>query len=160
MKDPRIVSGPKLAIAPPNTSLASVDSPDAEPMRLLLTVELTSRQRAPAVDSTAGGERKRTGTAGTWRTEGHSTGRRDNVAGNDTVLDGHSGAAAEIGVGRDLNAATSGDHALLPHLRKQIQNSTGVTPPVMVTPSIDTVGSVNAPKVPIVRTGPPPLITV
>jgi hypothetical protein len=31
---------------------------------------------------------------------------------------------------------------------------------VIVTPLIDTVGSVGAPSVPIVSTGPPPLITV
>src|SRR5439155_26772412 len=35
-----------------------------------------------------------------------------------------------------------------------------VTPPVIVTPSIVTVGSFAAPKVPIVSTGPPPLIVV
>src|SRR5262249_62149743 len=35
-----------------------------------------------------------------------------------------------------------------------------VTPPVIVTPLIETVGSLEAPKVPIVITGPPPLMTV
>src|SRR5215467_8872019 len=35
-----------------------------------------------------------------------------------------------------------------------------VTPPVMVTASIETVGSVVAPKDPIVITGPPPLMAV
>ena len=33
-------------------------------------------------------------------------------------------------------------------------------PPVIVTPSIDAVGSLEAPNVPIVSTGPPPLIVV
>jgi hypothetical protein len=35
-----------------------------------------------------------------------------------------------------------------------------VTPPVMVTLLIDTVGSLDAPKVPMVSTGPPPRIMV
>ena len=35
-----------------------------------------------------------------------------------------------------------------------------VTAPVIVTPSIETVGSVSAKSVPIVRAGPPPLIVV
>ncbi len=35
-----------------------------------------------------------------------------------------------------------------------------LTPPVIVTPLIVTVGSVPAPSSPIVNTGPPPLITV
>ena len=43
MTEPLIVSGPrKLVIAPPSASLASVDSPDAEPTRLLLTVVFDS----------------------------------------------------------------------------------------------------------------------
>ena len=35
-----------------------------------------------------------------------------------------------------------------------------VTPPVTVTPSIVTVGSLTAPATPIVSTGPPPLMMV
>src|SRR5215831_7291920 len=35
-----------------------------------------------------------------------------------------------------------------------------VTPPVIVMPSMDTVGSLNAPNVPIVSTGPPPRMVV
>jgi hypothetical protein len=35
-----------------------------------------------------------------------------------------------------------------------------VTPPAIVMPWIDTVGSLDAPKVPIVSTGPPPRIVV
>src|SRR3954452_17966949 len=43
MTEPSILSGPrKLVIAPPAASLASVDSPDAEPTRLSLTVVFTS----------------------------------------------------------------------------------------------------------------------
>src|SRR5262245_65180670 len=43
MTEPRIVSGPReLVIAPSTASLASVDSPDGEPTRLLLTVVLDS----------------------------------------------------------------------------------------------------------------------
>src|SRR5919204_3419972 len=43
MTDPPIVSGPsRFMIAPPSTSLASVESPEAEPMRLLLTVVFAS----------------------------------------------------------------------------------------------------------------------
>src|SRR5213078_192033 len=34
------------------------------------------------------------------------------------------------------------------------------TPPVIVTPSIETVGSLDAPKMPIVSTEPPPLMIV
>jgi hypothetical protein len=43
MTEPMIVSGPRrLVIAPPTASLASVDSPDAEPTRLLLIVVFAS----------------------------------------------------------------------------------------------------------------------
>ena len=43
MTEPLIVSGPsRLMIAPPSASLASVDSPEAEPTRLLLMVVFAS----------------------------------------------------------------------------------------------------------------------
>jgi hypothetical protein len=131
MVEPLIVSGPrKLVIAPPLASLVSADSPEAEPTRLSLTLVLAS--------VSVGATRFPLMTL-----------------------------FAIVIVAPPLKSALGGISTPPPAAKTPSCPVNGVdstldrvTPPVMVTPSIETVGSSEAPNSPTVSTGPPPLMIV
>ena len=118
------------------------------------------RQCPPAVDAAAIRLGKRAiDISGTRRADRDRFAGRDAVIGDDAVGDRDRRATGEVGVRRDLDTTALGNHASLadPGIDSGLDRA---TPPVIVTPEIETVGSVNAPKAPIVSTDPPPRITV
>src|SRR5436309_698684 len=159
MTEPLIVSGPsRLMIAPPSASLASVDSPEAEPTRLLLMVVFASvsvpqLSIPPPANANGQGPLGQGGPKGTV-----SVGATRLPVITLFVI---------VTVAPPLKSALGGISTPPPAANTPSCPTNGVDsgldrvmPPVIVTPSMETVGSVDSPKAPIVSTGPPPLITV
>ena len=146
-------------IAPPTASLASVDSPDAEPTRLLLTVVFASvsvpQLSIPPPPANANGQ----GPLG----QGGPKGAVSLGATRLPVMT----LFAIVTVAPPLKSALGGISTPPPAAKTPSWPVNGVDsgldrvmPPVIVTPSIETVGSDEAPNSPIVSTGPPPLMIV
>src|SRR5262245_40377398 len=160
MTEPRIVSGPReLVIAPPTASLASVDSPDAEPTRLPVTVVFNSlsvpQLSIPPPPANANGQ----GPLG-------QSGPMGAVSLGATRLPVMT-LFAMVTLAPPLKSALGGISTPPPAATTPSWPVNGsdsgldrVMPSVIVTPSMETVGSDEAPYSPIVTTGPPPLMTV
>src|SRR5262245_41795002 len=160
MTEPLIASGPKLVIAPPSASLAIVDRPEAEPMRLLLTVVFDSvsvpQLSIPPPPAKANGQGLPPGQSASPGTVSLGATRLPLM----TLF-------AIVTVAPPLKSALGGISTPPPAAKTPSCPVNGsdsgldrVTPSVIVTPSIETVGSDEAPNSPIVTTGPPPLMTV
>src|SRR5712691_9536750 len=150
-----IVSAASLLLMPaPSALLASAESPEVLPMRLSLTV-VFARVTVPQLSM----------PPPTAKANAH-------VPPQDPVLLGATRLSVMtlfviVTVAPPLNSALGGISMPPPAANTPSWPVNGidsglerVTPPVIVTPSIETVGSLEAPKVPIVRTGPPPLMIV
>src|SRR5216684_1951603 len=160
-----IVMSPRpLKMPPPSAKRASSESPEALPMWLSLTV-VFARVRLPEVSMPP--------------PNAHATGQPPH-GGNGTVSLGatrlpvmtlfvivtvapppkslHAPPLKSVLGGTSMPPPAAQTPALPVHGTDS--GLERVTPPVTVTPSIETVGSLAAPKVPIVRTGPPPLMIV
>ena len=141
MSEPLIVSGPRLfEIAPPTASLASVDSPEAEPTRLLLIVVCASvsvpQLSIPPPPANANGQ----GPLG----QGGPKGAVSLGATRLPVMT----LFAIVTVAPPLKSALGGISTPPPAAKTPSWPVNGVdsgldrvTPPVIVTPSIETVGS-------------------
>src|SRR6266511_1847239 len=157
----------QLMIAPPSASLATVDSPDAEPTRLLLTVVFASvsvpQLSIPPPAARANGRsplmHEMVMSAGQGIVESIAVVGAtwfpvitlfEIVTAAPPVKSEFGGISTPPPSANTPSWPVNGIDSGLERVR----------PPVIVTPSTETVGSLEAPKVPIVRTGPPPLITV
>src|SRR6516165_85151 len=149
-----------LAIPAPSASLATAPSPVAEPMRLSLTVVFASvsvpQLSMPPPAAVAAGQRTPPG-------QGGPTGRAWVGSARLPVMT----LLEIVTVAPPLKSAFGGistppPRAITPSspVRGADSGLDRATPPVMVTPEIETVGSVDAPKTPIVSTEPPPRSTV
>src|SRR5512133_1718029 len=146
MNEPSIVRGPrKLVIAPPSASLASVDRPDAEPTKLSLTVVLRSvsvpQLSIPPPPANANGQ----GPPG----QGGPNGAVPLGATRLPVMT----LFAIVTVAPPLKSALGGISTPPPAANTPSWPVNGtdsgldrVMPPVIVTPSIETVGSAEAPN--------------
>src|SRR5262245_17655143 len=161
MVEPLIVRGPrKLVIAPPLASLVGSDSPEAEPTRFLLTLVLASvsvpQLSIPPPPANANGHGSPSGHCASPGTVSVGATRFPLM----TLL-------VILTVAPPLKSAFGGISTPPPAAKTPSRPVNGVdsglervTPPVIVTPSIETVGSSEAPNSPIVSTGPPPLMIV
>src|SRR5262245_48009941 len=161
MVEPLIVSGPrKLVIAPPSASLVGSDRPEAEPTRLSLTLVLASvsvpQLSIPPPPANANGHLSPPGQSASPGTVSVGATRFPLM----TLF-------AIVTVAPPLKSAFGGISTPPPAAKTPSCPVNGVdsglervTPPVIVTPSIETVGSSEAPNSPIVSTGPPPLMIV
>src|SRR5437868_122851 len=149
----------QLMIAPPCASLASVERPDADPTRLSLTV-VWSSVSVPQLSM----------PPPLAQAKGHGPPGQDGP--NGSVLVGATRLPVMalfviVTVAPPLKSAFGGISTPPPSAITPSSPTNGmdsglerVTPPVIVTPSIETAGSLEAPKAPIVSTGPPPLMMV
>src|SRR5262245_41619321 len=87
--------------------------PGRRPDLVIAYRRVRQRQRAPAIDPAAAREREGAFTAWAREPGGHCRARRDAVARDDAVRDRDRRAAAEVGVGRDLDPTAGREHALL-----------------------------------------------
>src|SRR5438128_2548877 len=150
----------QLRIPAPSASLASRESPEALPTRLLLTVvfarDTVPQLSMPPPNAPANGQLPPPGQGGPKGTVSVGATRLPVI----TLL-------LIVTVAPPLKSALGGISMPPPAANTPSCPTNGVgcgfdrvTPPVIVTPSMETVGSVDSPKAPIVSTGPPPLITV
>ena len=123
----------------PSASLARVERPDAVPTRLSRTAESTT-VTPPAVDASAGGERKRAVVpVRTRRADWHGLGRRHAVGGDDELRIVTVAPPVKFWSG---GISTPPPAANIPSSPMNGIDSglDRVTPPLILTPSMATVG--------------------